>query len=451
MRLFAVAAALVLAATLMPVDAHAAGAVLAAAPSLSSSAIGVAASMMPLLPGLPRPRSLLGVSIRADASPTALIGQLQNAFEEFKKSHAEELEKGDVVARERTDRIDATISQLQAAVDRHALALQAQQARGGRHVEDGEYSKAFAAHMRKGDIQASLNKGTAAEGGYFTPIEWDRTIVDRLVTVSPMRQIASVQQIGTSGFSRLYNSRGTGSGWVGETATRPETTTPTIGSLNFDTGEIYANPGATQGFLDDGQVDVETWLAAEVETEFAYQEGIAFVSGNGTNKPFGFLTYATGAANASKHPWGAVLVGKLAAAVGAVTGDELIDLVMALPQEYHDNARFVMNRSTLATIRKMKDGNDAYIWQPSLSEAQPQALLGYPVTEMAAMPNMAANALPIAFGDFRRGYQIVDRFGTRVLRDPYTNKPYVMFYTTRRVGGGVQNPDTIKVLKMAAS
>jgi HK97 family phage major capsid protein len=241
-----------------------------------------------------------------------------------------------------------------------------------------------------------------------------------------------------------------GSGWVGETAARPETSTPTIGSLSYATGELYANPAATQQMLDDSAVDLEQWIANDVELEFAYQEGIAFVSGNGTNKPKGFLTYATGAANAAAHPWGAVLATTVASA-SAITTDEILTFTYALPQEYTAEARFVMNRATQAVIRKLKDGQGNYIWQPSFQLGQPSLIAGYPITEMPAMPNIAAGSIPIAFGDFRRGYQVIDRVGLRVLRDPFTNKPYVMFYTTKRVGGGLLNPDVLKVLKMAAS
>ena len=265
-----------------------------------------------------------------------------------------------------------------------------------------------------------------------------------------MRQIATVQTISGAGFKKLYNLHGTGSGWVGETAARSETATPEFGAQTFVPGELYANPAATQQLLDDSEVNLEAWLAGEVEAEFAYQEGLAFVSGNGTNKPKGFLTYVTGAANAADNPLGAIAV-TTAAATGAVTTDELIDLVYSLPGALSQNARFVINRNTLARIRKLKDGDGNYLWQPSLQAGQPQQLLGHPVTEMAAMPNVGAAAVPIAFGDFRRGYLIVDRTGVRVLRDPYTNKPYVMFYTTKRVGGGVKDPQAIKALKMAAS
>lgn len=406
----------------------------------------------------PIPRAVLHARPRADASdPKKLLAELHQAFEAFKAENNEQvsaLKKGqeDVVKAEKVERINATIAELQAAVDQANVKLAAfEMGAGQRKLRDAEYSDSFNAYFRKGDVKAALNKGTAGEGGYFAPVEWDRTVTDRLVQVSAMRQIAQVQQISGTSFSKLFNARGMGSGWVGETAARPETTTPTIGTLNYATGEIYANPAATQQFLDDAEVNAEEWIAGEVETEFAYQEGIAFVSGNGTNKPNGFLTYATGAANAAAHPWGAILIPVTAAAVATVTGDELLSLVGALPQEYNGDARFVMNRASQFVIRKLKDSNDNYLWQPSFQAGQPATLLGYPITEMPAMPTMAAGAIPIAFGDFRRGYLVVDRMGIRVLRDPYTNKPYVMFYSTKRVGGGLLNPDVIKVLKMAAA
>ena len=397
------------------------------------------------------------VAVRADAGDVkALITDLNKDFESFKAAMADkdkELAKkfDDVVTTEKIDRINSSIGDLQKAVDdANAKIAAAQLGAGGEEVKDREYTDAFRAHFRKGDVQAALNKGADDEGGYLAPVEWDRTIVDKLVEVSPMRQIAQVQTISGAGFKKLFNLRGTGSGWVGETAARPETATPEFGPMTFTPGELYANPAATQQMLDDAEINLEQWLADEVETEFAYQEGVAFVSGNGTNKPYGFLTYVTGAASANAHPFGAIQL-KTAASATAVTTDELIDLVQLLPQVMQQNARFVTNRNALTTVRKLKDGQGNYIWQPSFQLGQPSQLLGYPVTEMAAMPNIAANAVPIAFGDFRRGYLIIDRTGVRVLRDPYSNKPYVMFYTTKRVGGGVQDPQAIKALKMAAT
>ncbi|MGH7020675.1 MAG: phage major capsid protein [Brevundimonas sp.] len=396
------------------------------------------------------PRALCG-AVRADVTdPKAMIGQLQAAFEEFKKANDEKLKaKADVVLDEKVQKLDAAIDGFQATIDELNAKIAAGAA-SQNAPRDSEYTSAFQAHFRKGDVQSSLNKGADDEGGYLAPIEWDRTITDKLIEVSPMRQIATVQTISGAGFKKLYNLHGTGSGWVGETAARPETATPEFGAQTFVPGELYANPAATTQLLDDSEVNLEAWLAGEVEAEFAYQEGLAFVSGNGTNKPKGFLTYVTGGTSAADNPLGAIQLTP-AAAAAAVTTDELIDLVYSLPGVLAQNARFVTNRNTLSRVRKLKDGDGNYIWQPSLQAGQPQQLMGHPVTEMAAMPNVAAGAVPIAFGDFRRGYLIVDRTGVRVLRDPYTNKPYVMFYTTKRVGGGVKDPQAIKALKMAAT
>lgn len=405
------------------------------------------------------PRSFRGVtSPRADASPDAILAGLNKAFETFKETNDKrltELAKGqeDVVRTEQVNRINAAVGDLQTALDlaneRIANLAMGGVGGGGRKIRDAEYSKSFLAHMRRGDVQASLNKGVAQEGGYLTPVEWDRTITDRLVQISPMRAICSVMTISTNGFSKLFNNRGTTSGWVGEPDARPATATPTLGPVTFNTGELYANPAATQQILDDAEIDLENWLAAEVDTEFAYQEGLAFLSGNGTNKPNGILTYITGGANAATHPWGAILT-KNSGAAAALTSDGIIDLIYELPSEYSGAARFAMNRLTHAAVRKLKDGQNNYLWQPSYQAGQPAQLLGYPITEMPGMPNIAAGTKPILFGDFRRGYLIIDRLGVRVLRDPFTNKPYVNFYTTKRVGGGLINPDVLKALNIAA-
>lgn len=397
------------------------------------------------------------MSLRADASnPNAILGELQNAFAAFKDAHAEQM-KGmnakfdDVVTRDKLDKVNAQVGDLQAALDKAVSQVASAQigGLGGERVKDREYTDAFAAHMRKGEVKASLNKGTAAEGGYLAPAEWDRTITDKLVQVSPMRSICSVISIAQNSFSKLFNARGTASGWVGETAQRPETAGPTIGSMTYATGELYANPFATQGLLDDALIDVEMWLAGEIETEFAYQEGIAFVSGSGVNKPNGILTYVTGAANAAAHPWGAIETVNSGAAA-AVTSDGVLALVYALPSEFTAAARFAMNRNSQKSVRLLKDSTSNYLWQPSLVAGQPATLAGYPVTEIAAMPDIAAASTPVLFGDFARTYQIVDRAGVRVLRDPFTNKPYVGFYTTKRVGGGLLNPQTMKAMSIAA-
>lgn len=385
-----------------------------------------------------------------------ILERLNSAFEEFKAENdlrISDLKKGqeDVVRNDKVERISAAVGDMQSSLDKvnERLANLAITPTGGKTVADPEYTKAFRSHFTRGDINASLNKGTAAEGGYLAPTEWDRTITDKLVILSPMRQICAVQSISVNSFSKLFNNRGTASGWVGETAARPETAANTFGTLTYTTGELYANPSATQTILDDALVNLESWLAGEVETEFAYQEGVSFISGNGTNKPTGLLTYVTGAANAAAHPFGAIgLVNSGAAA--ALTADGLLNLTYALPSELSGNARFIMNRSTHNKVRLLKDGQSNYLWQPSYQAGQPASLLGYPITEIAAMPDVAAGAKAIAFGDFSRGYLIIDRMGTRILRDPFTNKPYVHFYTTKRVGGGLLNPEVIKVQNISA-
>lgn len=393
---------------------------------------------------------------------TALIEKQGAAFEAFKAEHnaaLADVKKGqeDVVRTEKVDRINDEIGKLTAAIDDANAKLGALTVSGANldGQDRSEYAKAFDRFFRKGDEagldaaiasgpRAAMNVGTPEDGGYTAPTEWDRTITDKLKIVSPMRQIATVQTISGNGFSKLYNDRATASGWVGETATRPETTTAKFAEVKFNTGEIYANPAATQRLLDDSEINLESWLAGEVETEFAYQEGIAFISGNGTDKPKGLLTYTT----APSHPWGAIPEVKSGDAA-KLKLDGLIDLVYDLPSERTPNARFVMNRKTQGEIRKIKDGNGNFIWQPGLQAGQPANILGFPVTEMAAMPDIAANAIPIVFGDFS-GYLVIDRMGIRILRDPYTNKPFVQFYTTKRVGGGVTDPTVFRYHKIAA-
>ncbi|MBN9674637.1 phage major capsid protein [Salipiger bermudensis] len=396
--------------------------------------------------------------MRADAGGVAdIIANLQRDWKAWKDTQAEKDQEisakfDDVVTTEKFQRIDASVSDLQAAVDQAnaQLAAIAMQGGGPGQVADAEYTEAFRAHFTKGAVQAALNKGADDEGGFLAPTEWDRTITDALVEVSPMRQISSVQRISKNAFTKLFNLRGTGSGWVGEAAARPETNTPTFGDMTITPGEIYANPGATQGMLDDAEVDLEQWIAGEVETEFAKQEGLAFVSGNGTNKPAGFLSFATGGANAATNPLGAIEV-LPAAATGAVTEDELLDLIYAVPSAYTAEARFTMNRTSMGLVRKLRDSDGRQLWQPSSQAGQPSQLLAYPLTELPDMPDMAASAMSIAFGNFRRGYLIVDRAGVRVLRDPFTAKPKVLFYTTKRVGGAVVDPQGLKVLQHAAS
>jgi len=406
------------------------------------------------------PRGIMAVRAEgtapSNAEVKALVEGLQGAFAQFKAEHTQQLAeikagKSGADQEAKLQAISADLDRLQKETeDAHTKIAAAQMGAGGAAaLRDKEYSASFDAHMRKGEIQAALNKGTAEEGGYLTPVEWDRTITDQLRNESPMRELAQVQVTSKAGWSKLFNMGGTGSGWVGETDVRPETATPVLASLGFGHGEIYANPAATQQLLDDSEINIEAWLAAEVQAEFAEQEGLAFISGDGVKKPAGILTYVTGGTNAAKHPFGAIQAINSGAAAD-ISSDAVLDLIYGLPKKYRQNARFLTNNLTIAKLRKLKDGQGNYLWQPSAQAGQPATFHGYGLAEDENMPDVAANSLPILFGDFKRGYLIIDRMGVRVLRDPYTKKPYVLFYTTKRVGGGVQNPECLRALKVAA-
>jgi HK97 family phage major capsid protein len=245
---------------------------------------------------------------------------------------------------------------------------------------------------------------------------------------------------------------GPAAGWIGETASRPQTASAVLDELAFPAMELYAQPAATATLLEDAFVNLDEWLAGEVDQVFAEQEGTAFVSGDGSNKPKGFLAYTT-VANGS-WAWGNIgyiASGAAGAFPASNPSDVLIDLIYALRAGYRQNACFVMNRKTQSVVRKFKDSTGNYLWQPPATAAGRSTLIGFPLVDAEDMPDVAAGSLSIAFGDFRRGYLIVDRQGVRVLRDPYSAKPYVLFYTTKRVGGGVQDFDAIKVLKFAVS
>ncbi len=404
------------------------------------------------------PRGLVG-SPRAEAkvdpkvgdAPT-LLAELSKAFEEFKDTNDKALKSksDDSLVQAKLGNLDSALNE----IEEKLAALNAGSGVGDIQATDPAYLKAFKAHMRKGDaagpdVMAAVSVGTAADGGYLAPVEWDRTVTDKLKQISPIRANAQVIQISGNGFSRVYNDGVIGSGWVGETAARPSTSTPGLTTLNFATGEIYANPQISQTALDDIALNLEQWIVDEIDGEFAIQENIAFLSGNGVNKPSGILNYVTGGTMAATHPFGAIAATTVAGAA-AVTGDELLDLVYAMPDERSTGmSKFFMNKTSLAKVRKLKDGQNNYLWAPSYAEGQPSTLLGYPVVNVPGMPAMTTGNISILFGDMEKTYLVIDRVGLRVLRDPFTNKPFVGFYTTKRVGGGVQNPEYMKAIKQA--
>ncbi|MBX9816956.1 MAG: phage major capsid protein [Burkholderiaceae bacterium] len=319
-----------------------------------------------------------------------------------------------------------------------------------------EHKAAFMQFVRKGkddglgELQAkALQTTVEADGGYAVPEELDRAILELLRDESPMRQVCSQIPVSTPDYKKLVNLGGAGSGWVGETAERPATGTPALAQIAAVMGEIYANPQATQTSLDDMFFDAEAWLNAEVAREFSEQEGLAFLTGNGTNKPKGLLAYTMALTADDVRAFGTIQNVKSGTA-GDFDADDLVKLVYTLRKGHRAGATWMLPNMTLFKIRTMKDLEGNYIWRPGIEAGQPSSLLGYGVTENEDMPAIAADANAVLFGDFRRAYTIVDRIGTRVLRDPYTNKPNVGFYTTKRVGGMLTDSNAVKVLTLSA-
>jgi len=409
-------------------------------------------------------------TVSGNPEARAAMHEMMVAFEAFKGANdarLDEIEKkasADALLEEKVARIDQAVAQAQARMDRvlsesRRPVLEA----GGPSTASrspspfhGEEKSAWDGYMKSGashglELKAGLSSASNS-AGYVVPPETERAIERRLMAGSPMREIATVRTVGSGVFRKPVSTAGVQAGWVAETAARPETDPATLALLEFSSADLYACPAATQSLLDDALIDLDEWLAAEVEDAFAAQETAAFVSGDGVNKPKGFLAYAT--ASEGTQTWGQIGTVASGAAGGFAStnpADKLIDLIYAPKAQYRPNGRFVMNRRTVSAVRKFKDADGNYVWSPATRPGETASLLGYPVTEIETMPDVAANSLSIAFGDFSRGYLIVDRAGVRVLRDPYSAKPYVLFYTTKRVGGGVQNFDAIKLMKFAAS
>lgn len=364
----------------------------------------------------------------------------------------------DLVARQ--DATDAAVSALRSDVDDVKSRLERVSRAAARPVIEGA---APASAEVKGFVDGYLRRGreselksisgtVPADGGYAVPREIDALIASRLKAISPIRAIAQVVQTGTAGYRKLVTTGGTASGWVSETAGRPETGTPSFTEIAPPTGELYANPAASQAMLDDAAFDLESWLADEIAMEFARAEGAAFVGGSGVNQPKGFLAAPNSAADDAARPFGTLqfLASGDAAGLGGLVELVLVDLVHALRAGHRQGASWVMNAATLAEVRKLRGTDGTFLWQPGLMDGQPDRLLGYPVVEAEDMPDVAAGACPIAFGNFRAGYLIAERSATAILRDPFTNKPFVHFYATKRIGGQVLDSDAIKLLKIAA-
>jgi len=420
------------------------------------------------------------------------VDALHAGFEEFKKANDERLaqieKKGsaDVVTEAKLQKIEADLEKAQKIADEAVLASKRQsrivtdergevvdldrkaqewasmnaRRRGavagsfGAADMDG-YKAAFDTFLRKGeevmgpDERKALSVGTDPDGGYVVNPDLSGRIVMKVFETSPMRAYASIQVISSDALEGLFDLNEASSGWVGETDSRAETNTPQLGKWRIPAHELYAKPKATQKLLDDASINMEAWLASKVAEKFARDEANAFVVGNGVNKPRGFLTFSSGTTlPGTIERFDTGVNGAFAAAPNG--GDVLINALYGLKQQYRANATWFMNRATLKLTRKLKDTDGAYLWSPGIAAGQPASLLGYPVASFEDMPDPATDSLSIAVGDMREAYQIVDRLGIRTLRDPYSAKPYVEFYTTKRVGGDVVNFEALKLIEFTA-
>jgi HK97 family phage major capsid protein len=364
----------------------------------------------------------------------------------------------DIVTRQ--DKAEAAIGALRSDVDEVKARLDkvsraaARPAISGVESQTAEVKGFIDGYLRRGRTAEvkSLTTQVPGDGGYAVPREIDAMIARELTAISPIRALAQVVQTGTSGYRKLIATGSSASGWVSEAAARPETAAPQFAEVAPPTGELYANPAASQAMLDDAAFDIESWLASEVAQEFARAEGAAFVHGTGVDQPLGFLSSPVSTLDDGARAFGALqyLGSGDAAGFGIEPDARLIDLVHTMKAGHRQGASWVMNSSTLAEVRKLKTADGAFLWQPGLVEGQPDRLLGYPVIEAEDMPDVAAGAFPVAFGNFRAGYLIAERSATQILRDPFTNKPFVHFYATKRVGGQVLDSAAIKLLKIEA-
>ncbi|EOU7312909.1 phage major capsid protein [Escherichia coli] len=385
--------------------------------------------------------------------------ELQAKFDAFKEKNdkrleAVEQEKGKLAGEVET--LNGKLSELDEL--KSALEEELKQVKrpagGPQSKAASEHKTAFIGFMRKGKDDGlrelerkALQVGVDEDGGYAVPEELDRTILNLLKDEVVMRQEATTITVGGANYKKLVNLGGTASGWVGETDARPETDASKLGQIEPFMGEIYGNPQATQTMLDDAFFNVEDWINSELAIEFAEQEEIAFTSGNGTKKPKGFLAYASTLDPDKTRAFG-TLQHILSGAAAGVTADAIIKLVYTLRKVHRNGAKFMMNNNSLFAVRILKDSEGNYLWRPGLELGQPSSLAGYGVAENEQMPDIAADAKAIAFGNFKRGYTIVDRIGTRILRDPYTKKPFVGFYTTKRTGGMLVDSQAIKLLQI---
>lgn len=435
------------------------------------------------------------------ASVAEAIGKINESFEEFKRTNDQrlvELKKGGAtgdldakLAKLEKDITDfgeqkSRLEKLEVRLARPGLGAERTDVKEG--PEEVAHRAAFMAWMRNpGDVDrrgalqraeremrkaqrnsdldqslndwdreqraASANTGTGSAGGFALPEILERSIARLSVDISPIRQIATVRTVGSTDYKELFDVNGAAFEWVGETDTRNQTNTSDLAEVAPTFGMASAKPQATEESLDDLFFDVEGWLLETASEAIGQGEGAAFVAGNGTKKPTGFLAGPTPVTTAdAARAFGTLqYIASGQAAAMPTSLDTLYDVVYALRARYRANARWVGAKLAFAALRKYKDTTNAYLWQPAVAAGQPDMFMGYPQTEAEDMPAVGASAFPLAFGDFKAGYLIADRVGMRITRDEITTPGYVKFYVRRRTGGKLRNTQAIKLLKIAAA
>lgn len=385
------------------------------------------------------------------------VSGLGHAWEQFKQTNDSRL--SEIERKGNADSLyDEHLSRLGTALDHHKQRLDAIETAYNRpetvlsesksDEKPSEYGKAFRNYLRKGmdaGLEAlevkSLSVQSDPDGGYLVTPTMSQRIVQAIFESSPMRQLASIETISTDALELIDDHASLAAGWTAETAAVTETATSVIAKRSIPTHELYAQPKATQKLVDDAAIDVEAWLSGKIADIFGRTQNTAFISGTGVGQPRGILTYPTGTA------WGQIQQVSSGSA-GQVTPDSLIAVYYSLKDAYMRRASFLMNRSVLQQVRTLKTSSGQYLWQPSLAAGSPDTLMGIPVYMAADMPVASSGALAVAVGDFQSAYQIVDRNGIRILRDPFTEKPFIKFYATARVGGDVVNFEAVKLLKL---
>jgi len=393
----------------------------------------------------------------------ARVNELKEVFEDFKVENNKLLETNASDQKEKVNKISDQMNSLEGEIE----SLKTETARSGLTNQmdqaQSEYNNSFYNEfIRKGDasnidnlaVKASLSVVETDDGGATIPEELDRNILKLAENQSPMREYCTVMQVGGSDYKKLVQHGNVGSGWVGEKAQRPETGTPTFSTLTPIMGEIYANPSSTQKMLDDAFFDVESWLVSEGGLEFIRKENEAFVSGDGVDKPKGILTATLSTAADDTRPFGTIQQVNTGVADALPTGtaayDFILDLQDGLKDEYKPTSIMMVNPSVKTALRQIKDADGNYIWENGKLGEAPSSIFGIPVITNHNFPVVAAGSLPILFGDLKRAYTIIDRIGTRMLRDPFTNKPFVQFYMTKRVGSMIVNTEAVRIVKCAA-